>query len=90
MKSKHFYETALFLEVLQMWNILNVKGPSEGMNLHNPDKYLVSEPNDERLDFLVRMGTSLKLMDTAKRGQKIRGLTGDTANVWHVTLKWFS
>ena len=69
-----------------MWNILNVKGPSEGRNLNNPDKYPVSEPNDERLDFLVRMGTSLKLRDTAKRGQRIRGLTGDTANAWHVTL----
>ena len=70
----------LFVEVLKMWSILNVKEPSEGRNLNNPDKYPVSEPNDERLDFLVRMGTSLKLMDTAKRGQRIRGLTGDTAN----------
>ena len=60
-----------------MWNILNVKGPWEGRNLNNPDEYPVSEPNDERLGFLVRMGTSLKLMDTAKR---VRGLTGDTAN----------
>ena len=32
------------------------------------------------------MGTSLKLMDTAKRGQRVRGLTGDTANAWHATL----
>ena len=69
-----------------MWNILNVKGPWEGRNLNNPDKYPVSEPNDERLDFLTRMGTSLKLVDTAKREQRIRGLTGDRANAWHVTL----
>ena len=33
------------------------------------------------------MGSSLKLMDTAKQGQRIRGLTGNTANAWHVTLK---
>ena len=53
---------------------------------HDREKYPVSEPNDERLDFLERMDTSLKLMDTAKRGQRIRGDTGDTANAWHVTL----
>ena len=32
------------------------------------------------------MSTSFKLMDTSKKGKRIRRLTGDTSNAWHVTL----
>ena len=78
---------AIFIQkVLKLWNILNVKGPYEGKHLNNPDSYPISDINDERLDFLMLMSTSFKLMDTSKKGKRIRGLTGDTSNAWHVTL----
>ena len=35
------------------------------------------------------MGTSLKEMDNSLRGQRVRGLMGDTANAWHVILNGF-
>ena len=78
--------TAIFIQkVPKFWNILNVSGPYEGKQLNNPDSYPINDINDERLDVLMLMSTSFKLMDTSKRG--IRGLTGDTSNAWHVTTK---
>ena len=65
-------------KVLELWNILNVKGPYEGKHLNNPDSYPINDINDEHLDFLTLMSTSFKLMDTSKNGKRIRGLTGDT------------
>ena len=69
-----------------MWNILNVKGPSEGIHLNNLDKFPIGNTEDERLNYLLRMSTSLKLMDASKRGQRINCLTNDTSNAWHMTL----
>ena len=63
-----------------------MKGPYEGKHLNNPDSYPINDINDERLSFLMLMSTSFKLMDTSKKGKRIRGLTGDTSNAWHVTL----
>lgn len=87
LKKKKYYDTATFIErITQMWHILNVKSPNEGRNLNDPNRYPIENPNDERLIFLQRMSTLLKLMDSSKKGQRIRGLTGDTANAWHISL----
>ena len=69
-----------------MWHILNVKSPNEGRNLNDPNRYPIENPNGERLIFLQRMSTLLKLLDSSKKWQRIRGLTGDTANAWHISL----
>ena len=87
LKLKGYNDTAFFIEkILKMWNIINVKGPDEGRRLNNSDKYPIETCDDDRLKYLLKMGTSLKLMDNSKRGARVRGLTGDTANAWHVTL----
>ena len=69
-----------------MWHILTVKSPNEGVHLNDPDRHPISSPDDERLLFLENMATSLKLMDNSKRGQRVRGLSSQTANAWHVSL----
>ena len=71
---------------MRMWHILNVKSPCEGRNLEDPDRYPINSPDDERLNYLDRNAASLKLMDNSKKGQRVRGLTVDTANAWHVSL----
>ena len=64
LKKRKFYDTATFIErIMQMWHILNVKSPNEGKNLNDPNSYPIENPNDERLIFLQKMSTSLKLMD---------------------------
>ena len=63
-----------------------MEGPYEGKHLNNPDSYPINDINDERLDFLLLTSTSFKLMDTSKKGKRIRRLTGGTSNAWHVTL----
>ena len=71
---------------MRMWYILNVKSPCEGRNLEGPDRYPINSPDDERLNYLERIAASLKLMDNSKQGQRVRGLTVDTANALHVSL----
>ena len=68
LKQKKLYDTAIFIEkVMKIWNILNVKSPWDGKNLNDPDRFPIKDPNDERLDFLLKMATSMKLMDTSKK-----------------------
>ena len=69
-----------------MWHILNAKSPNEGVHLYDPDRHPISSPGDERLLFLENMATSLKLMDNSKREHRVRGLSSQTANAWHVSL----
>ena len=72
--------------MLNLWKIINVKGPDEGRRLNDPLRNPFDDPNDERLQYVENMSTSLKLVDSSKRGSRVRGLTCDTANAWHVTL----
>ena len=69
-----------------MWQIINVKSPYAGANLNDPNRYPIDNLCDERLNFLQKMATSLKLMDRSKKGKRIRALTSDTANALHVSL----
>ena len=71
---------------MRMWYILNVKSPCEGRNLEDPVRYPINSPDDERLNYLARIAASLKLTDNSKKGQRVGGLTVDTANAWHVSL----
>lgn len=77
---------AFVRQITRMWHIINVKSPEKGIRLNDPDRLPITDPNDSRLDFLLKMATSLKKMDNAKKGHRIRSLTADTANAWHVTL----
>ena len=87
LKLSKFNDTALFIEnIMRMWHILNVKSLCEGRNLEDPDRYPINSPDEERLNYLERIAAPLKLMDNSKQGQRVRGLTVDTANAWHVSL----
>lgn len=80
-------DTALFVElVTRMWKMLNIKSPSAARNLNDPDREKFSSEDDPRLDFLLRMARSFKLMDAAKRGYRVKCLTSDTANALHETI----
>ena len=86
LNQKKLDDTALFIsKITGMWYILNVKSPNEGVHLNDPDRHPISSPDDERLLFLENMATSLKLMDSSKR-ERVRGLSSQTANAWHVSL----
>ena len=47
---------------------------------------ILIERNSHRLDFLLRMAKSFKLMDASKKGARVKFLTSDTANALHQTL----
>ena len=79
--------TALFVQqITRMWHILNIKSPTEGRNLNDPDRHPIHSSDDDRLIFLEKMATSLKLMDSSKKGKRIRCLTHETSEAWHVSL----
>ena len=79
--------TATFVrQVTRIWHIINVKSSETGISLNDPDRLPIKDPNDDRLDFLLKMARSLKKMDNAKKTHRIRCLTEDTANAWHITL----
>ena len=87
LKQNNFDETAIFVEhVIKMWNILNVRSRYTGERLKDTNREPINSIEDPKLDFLLKMATSLKLMDTSKHRQRIEGLTSDTANAWHVLL----
>ena len=54
--------------------------------MNDVDRLPFSDPNDERLDFILKMATIFKQMDNFVRGQRIRGLTCETSNALHQTL----
>ena len=69
-----------------MQKILNIKSPEAGKHLNDPDREKIESKTDPRLDFLLKMASSIKLMHSGKRGARVKGLTGDTANAFHRTL----
>ena len=80
-------DTALFVElVTRMWKILNIKSPDAARNLNAVDREKFTSEEDPRLDFLLRMAKSFKLMDGAKRDFRVKCLTSETANALHQTL----
>ena len=54
--------------------------------MNDSEREKVTDPNDPRLDFLLKMATMFKEMDNSVRGQRVKGLTNETANALHVTL----
>ena len=80
-------DTLKFVQyVTKMWNILNIRSPDTSYRLNDPNRKKFTDPSDPRLDFLLKMSKMFKEMDSSLRGQRIRGLTGDTSNALHVTL----
>ena len=80
-------DTALFVElVTRMWKMLNIKSPDAAENLNDPDREKFSSEDDSRLDFLLRMAKSFKLMDASKKGHRVKCLTSETANALHETI----
>ena len=69
-----------------MWKILNIKSPDAARNLNDVNREKFTSEEDPRLDFLLRMAKSFKLMDGAKRGFRVQCLTSETANALHQTL----
>ena len=46
--------------VTRMWNILNIKSTDIGYRLNDPDREKITDPNDPRHDFLLKMATMFK------------------------------
>ena len=81
------HDTARFVFLFtRMWKILNIKSPEAGKHLNDPDREKIESKTDSRLDFLLKMATSIKVMDSGKRGARVRGMTSNTANAFHQTL----
>ena len=69
-----------------MWNILNIRSCDIAVRLNDPDRKKFTDPNDPRLDFLLKMATMFKQMDNSVRGKRVKGLTGETSNALHKTV----
>ena len=72
--------------VTRVWNILNIRSPEAAKRTNDPDPEKFTDPEDPRLDVLLQMATMFKEMGNSIRGQRVRGLTGETANALHRTL----
>ena len=80
-------DTARFVSLItRTWKILNIKTPDVGKHLSDPDRQTLECTSDPRLEFLHKMASSIKLVDSGKRGTSIKALTSDTANIFHQTL----
>ena len=80
-------DTARFVSlVTRMWNMLNVKIPEAGRRLNDPDREQFFSDSGSRLDFLLKMGNSFKLLHSSKRGCRVKDLTSETANALHQTI----
>ena len=66
--------------------MLNIRSTYISYRLNNVGRLSFSDPNDERLDFILKMATIFKQMDNSVRCQRIRGLTCETSNALHQTL----
>ena len=87
LKLRKMDDTTTFVErVTKMWNIINVRLTSCGFLLNDGDRYPVTDPNESRLDFLLDMATSFKLMDNSKKGSRNKGLTLETSSALHQCL----
>ena len=48
-----------------MWHI-NVKSPETGISLNDPERLPIKDPNDDRLDFLLKMVRSLQMKENGQ------------------------
>ena len=83
-------DTARFVSLItRMWDMLNVKSPEAGRRLNDPDRKQFLSDSDSRLDFLLKMGIFLKLLDSSKRGCSVKKLTSETANALHQNCRCY-
>ena len=80
-------DTARFVALItKMWNILNIKTYSTGNDPNDPDRLPFFTADDQRLEFLLKLACSFKLMGNSKRGIRYKGLTSETSDALHKTL----
>ena len=80
-------QTAIFLQrVIRMWKILNVKSRDKGRNLKDIDQSPIFKKEDPRLEYLSKIATTFKLMDSSPKGSRVNYLTSDTSDALCVTL----
>ena len=73
-------DTAEFIRiVVNFWKIMNIKGTGADIRHNDPREKAIDDPNDKRLDELLRFGKMALEMSTAKQGKRVRQLTKDTA-----------
>ena len=67
------HDTTRFFLCTRMWKILHIKSPEDGKHLNDSGKNKIEFKTDPRLDFLLKMASVIKLIDSGKRGTRIRG-----------------
>ena len=77
---------AFIKQVNRMWYIINIRLVKSEIHLNDPDRKKITDPNDPRLNFLLKIATMFKEMDNSIMGQRVKGFTNETANALHVTL----
>ena len=82
---KHDTTRFVFL-CTRLWIISNINSPEAGDHLNDPDRNKFEFKTDQRLDFLLKTVSAIKLMDSRKRGAWMMGLTDYTANAFHQNL----
>ena len=79
--------TIIFIEeVLKMWKILNVRSKDKDVRKNNPIEKEISPPDDERLDYLVKLADMFKSMGKTEKGKRHKHLTPDTSYALSHTL----
>ena len=69
-----------------MWKILNAKPRDKGRNLQDIDQKPIFNKEDPRLEYLLKIATTFKLMDSSPKGSRVNCLTSDTSDASCVTL----
>ena len=89
LKKKGFLDTSIFVErVKKMWNILNVKDIYAGVKLSDPDRYVIRDEDDERLQYLGGMAQAFSEMNPRMAKKSASGmLTIDTSDAISLTLR---
>ena len=66
--------------------ILNVKSREKGRNLQDIDQKPIFNKEDPRLEYLSKIATTFKLMDSSPKGSRVNCFTSDTNDALSVTL----
>ena len=72
---------------VRFFKIMNVKGLGEDIRLRDPDRKVISTPDDERLSFLLELADMVDEMRPEKQGQRKNQLTIDTARAFSHTCR---
>jgi len=81
-------DTVLFLSLfIKFFKIVNVKGLNEDVRTRDKNRKVITDSEDEQLQYLLKLADTVEKMSPQKQGKRMKELTKDTARAFAHTCR---